>query len=254
MPIHDWNKVYAGLFHDFHQSWSIRIKDALNAGMLPKGMSALVEQRTPRKEPDILAIEAPGYHPRSGVPTGGALTLERPSTRIVRKSSKEYYADKANRIVIKYKLGRTIAVIEIVSPGNKDGKQAFKEFLDKSLEFMRMGVHLLVIDLFPPTKRDPFGVHRAIWDEFEEDDDEFTFPTGKNLTLASYNAGTTKEAYVEPVAVCDTLPDMPLFVTEDHHVLVPLESTYQTTWSVFPEVMQNYVLTGIPPGGDDADE
>ena len=34
MPVHDWARVYAGLFHDFHQSWSIRIKDAMNAGLL----------------------------------------------------------------------------------------------------------------------------------------------------------------------------------------------------------------------------
>ena len=29
MPIRDWSRVPSGLFHDFHQSWSIRIKDAL---------------------------------------------------------------------------------------------------------------------------------------------------------------------------------------------------------------------------------
>ena len=160
MPIHNWTRVYAGLFHDFHQSWSIRIKDALNAGVLPKGMSALVEQKTPKKEPDVLAVDARAPHRRGETPTGGTLLLEPPATRIVRKSSKESYADKANRIVIKHKLGRTIAVIEIVSPGNKDGKQAFHEFLEKNLDFIRAGIHLLVIDLFPPTKRDPFGVHR----------------------------------------------------------------------------------------------
>jgi hypothetical protein len=39
--------------------------------------------------------------------------------------------------------------------------RAFQEFLDKSIDFIREGVHLLIIDLFPPTKRDPHGVHRA---------------------------------------------------------------------------------------------
>jgi hypothetical protein len=29
MRIRDWSRVPAGLFHDFHQSWSIGIKDAL---------------------------------------------------------------------------------------------------------------------------------------------------------------------------------------------------------------------------------
>ena len=58
MPLHDWTRVPAGLFHDFHQSWCVRIKDALNAGRLPRGTVALVEQRSGPLEPDVLAIEA----------------------------------------------------------------------------------------------------------------------------------------------------------------------------------------------------
>ena len=45
MPMHDWTKVYSGLFHDFHQGWSITIRNALNGGLLPKGMSAFVEHK-----------------------------------------------------------------------------------------------------------------------------------------------------------------------------------------------------------------
>ena len=44
MPLHDWSRIPAGLFHDFHQTWSIQIKLAMNAGILPRGPSALVEQ------------------------------------------------------------------------------------------------------------------------------------------------------------------------------------------------------------------
>lgn len=251
MPVHDWTKVYSGLFHDFHQSWSIRIKDALNGGLLPRGLNALVEQKTPAREPDVLTIDDRLPERRNSPPSGGTMLMDPPATRIVRKSAKEAYSDKANRIVVKHKIGRTIAAIEIVSPGNKDGKRPFKEFLEKSIEFISSGVHLLVIDLFPPTKRDPFGVHRAIWDEFEDEGDEFEFPAGKNLTLASYNAGRSKEAYVEPVAVGDVLPDMPLFLTDAGHVKVPLEATYRQTWDVMRRDLQEYVETGIPPAVDD---
>lgn len=219
MPVHDWTRVYAGLFHDYHQSWSIRIKDALNAGLLSEGLAALVE--------------------RDVGPNG------------VDRSPRKRYADLANRIVVKHKLGRTVAVIEIVSPGNKDSKRAFKEFLEKSLEFIKAGVHLLVIDLFPPTKRDPFGVHRAIWDEFEEEDVLFEFPPGKDRILASYDAGREKAAYVEPIAVGDVLPDMPLFLFEGRHIKVPLEATYQTTWSVLPRELQVIVETGVMPMGEE---
>ena len=34
MPIHDWTQVRANRFHDFHQSWTIAIRNALNAGLL----------------------------------------------------------------------------------------------------------------------------------------------------------------------------------------------------------------------------
>jgi hypothetical protein len=247
MPVHDWTRVYAGLFHDFHQSWTIRIKDALNAGMLPRGLQALVEQRTGTKEPDVLAVDAFTEERRARESDRGLLTVETPATKIVRKSAKEFYADLANRIVVKQNLGRTVAVIEIVSPGNKDSKRAFKEFLEKSLGFICAGIHLLVVDLFPPTKRDPFGVHRAIWDEFEEEDVLFEFPPGKDRILASYDAGREKGAYAEPIAVGDVLRDMPLFLFEGRHIKVPLEATYQTTWAAVPRDLQVIVETGVMP-------
>ncbi len=45
-------------------------------------------------------------------------------------------------------------------------------------------------------------------------------------------------AYVEPVAVGDTLPDMPIFLKPDFYVPAPLETTYETTWSHFPAPMK----------------
>jgi hypothetical protein len=251
MPIHDWTRVYAGLFHDFHQTWSVYIKNALNSGLLPKGLQALVEQKAGPKEPDVLTVDSFSESRRAGDSNGALSTMVPPSTRIVRKSSKEFYADLANRIVVKHQLGRTVAVIEIVSPGNKDSKRAFQQFIDKSLEFIGSGVHLLVVDLFPPSKRDPFGVHRVIWDEFEDEDVLFEFPPGKDRILASYDAGREKTAYVEPIAVGDVLPDMPLFLFPGRHIKVPLEATYQTTWAVLPRDLQVIVETGVMPVRED---
>src|SRR5262245_46584723 len=122
MPIHDWSRVPAGLFHDFHQSWSIRIRDALNAGLLPPGVGALVVQRSGPREGDVLAIEARN---RPGVAVS---TMEPPRTQFIARSEKQIYATRANRIVVKHRLGRTIAVIEIVSPGNKDSRAAIRDF------------------------------------------------------------------------------------------------------------------------------
>jgi hypothetical protein len=246
MPIHDWTRVPAGLFHDFHQSWSIRIKDALNAGRLPKGLAALVEQRAGVREPDVLTIESRTTSSRSGLgyPEEVA-TLDRPVTRIIRRTNKEIYSSRANRIVVKHHLGRILAVIEIVSPGNKDSRAALRDLVEKTVDLLRRGIHVLIVDLFPPTPRDPFGIHKLIWDEIEEED--FTFPPGKDRILVSYETSRERAAYVEPVAVGDKLPDMPLFLTPDLYVMVPLEPTYQATWSVTPAVMREAVETGVMP-------
>ena len=44
MPIHDWTKIFAGAFHDFHHSWITELRNALNGGLLPRGYYAQGEQ------------------------------------------------------------------------------------------------------------------------------------------------------------------------------------------------------------------
>jgi len=33
MPMHNWTRVSAGTFHDFHNAWITHIKESLNAGL-----------------------------------------------------------------------------------------------------------------------------------------------------------------------------------------------------------------------------
>jgi hypothetical protein len=247
MPVHDWTQVPPGLFHHFHQDWSIEITRRLNKGLLPKGVSALVEQRFGAWEADVLTVEARGKPKRPGTRNGAtAKTLDRPATRFVRRSSNEIYAGRANRIVVKHHLGRIVAIIEILSPGNKSSKAAVRDFVEKTLDYLKSGVHVLLVDLFPPTPRDPRGMHKLIWDEFLEE--EFVFPKGKDRILASYEIGRTERtAFVEAIAVGDAVPEMPLFLATGVHVGVPLESTYCAAWDAIPDEMRTAVETGVLP-------
>jgi hypothetical protein len=49
------------------------------------------------------------------------------------------------------------------------------------------------------------------------------------------SAGLVKEAFIEPIAVGDVLPDMPLFLEPDLYVPVPLESSYRDAFDAVPE-------------------
>jgi len=127
-------------------------------------------------------------------------------------------------------------VIEVVSPGNKDSEHAIRSFTRKAVEFLEAGIHLLIVDLFPPSKRDPQGIHKAIWDRIREE--PFELPPDKPLTLAAYSAGGETVAYVENIAVGDRLPDMPIFLTPDRYVYCPLESTYQASFDAIPSALK----------------
>ena len=137
---------------------------------------------------------------------------------------------------------RMVCVIEIVSPGNKRARRALRAFVEMAVALLRQGAHLLVVDLFPPSAGDPQGIHKAIWDEIQEE--PFALPPEKPLTLAAYVAGSETEAYIEPVAVGDLLPDMPSFLAADRYVPCPLEATYQTAWASCPDVMREFVERG----------
>jgi hypothetical protein len=229
MPIHDWTKVDAGIFHHFHGEWVRTLGHALNAGILPPDYYALTEQDAVGVEPDVLTLRD-----RSGDEPGPASTLVAvaPQTRFTAELGSRAPRRK-NRVAVRHVSDDTVvAVVEIVSPGNKDSKHAIRAFVAKAVDLLAKQVHLLVIDLHPPTKRDPRGIHAAIQEELT--DEEFTPPADKPLTLASYEAGIPPRAYVEPVAVGDVLPDMPLFLVPGGHVRVPLERTYMAAWEGVP--------------------
>jgi len=244
MPIHAWSKTDAGLFHHFHQRWIGNLCDGLNAGVLPRDYFALAEQVTSGPIPDVLTLHQASDRLQTsarGEPTiGAALAEAAPRTTYLRRAEPDVYTLKADRVAIRHRLGGVVAVIEIVSPGNKSSKAALRSFVDKAVAFLRQGVHLLVIDLFPPTARDPQGLHKAIWDEILEE--PFALPPGRPLTLASYSAGDVKVACVEPVAVGDPLPDMPLFIEPERYVTAPLEATYDLTWNACPAPFREAVI------------
>jgi len=237
MPIHDWSRVRAGRFHHFHQRWIGALSDTLNTGLLPAGYFALAELKTGGPEPDVLTLKLPVHPDSSGEAAGIAIAAAPPKTRLRFESDAANYARRADRLVIRHDDGDVIAVIEIVSPGNKDSRHAMMAFARKAVAFLHAGVHLLIVDLFPPNARNPQGIHKLIWDRIR--DEPFELPPSKPLTLVSYAAGTATVGYVEPVAVGDALPDMPIFLTAERYVPCPLEATYQTTWSVFPAALKS---------------
>lgn len=233
MPLHDWTRVDDGVFHAFHNSWIAELQSVLNTRLLPPGYYALGDQVAGGGNPDVLALHELRESPAEQV--GTALMTAPPRTRLVARSERERYTARQRRMVIRHTSGdHIVAMVEIVSAGNKSNAQAWRTLIDKALAALHRGVHLLILDLYPPTPRDPDGFHGALWSQL--DGDGYELPPDANRTLAAYSAGPVKTAYVEPVAVGQVLRDMPLFLSADGegYVEVPLEATYQAAYSGMP--------------------
>jgi hypothetical protein len=253
MPIHDWTRVDAGIFHDFHLSWLAELKRALNAGLLPQGYYALAEQIAGGLGPDVLTLALPtnGVCLPAPEPTGGvAVATNPPRAQYRLRADPNGYAARAKAVVIRHASNhKVIAVIEIVSPGNKNNRSGLRAFVRKAVELLQAGIHLLVIDLFPPGSRDPHGLPRAIWGEYFGEC-EFALTADRPLTLSAYVAGPVPELLIEPTAVGVELIDMPLFLDPETYVPVPREATYQAAWESVPAYWREVIAgrtTHNPP-------
>lgn len=193
MPLHDWTRVPAFAFHDFHVGWLLRVGTALNTAVLPAAeYAALLAPVTPHRQ----------------------YSLVRPRNRLtVRRTSDE----------------RVVAVLEVVSPDDKATARRAGSIVSRLARAVRAGCHVLLVDPFPPTHHDPAGVHGDVW--IQLDGGRYTPPDDQPLTLAAYEASDPARCYVEPLAAGDRLPDMPLFLEPGVYVNVPLEFTYQAAFA-----------------------
>jgi hypothetical protein len=240
MPVHDWSRVEAGIFHDFHHAWIEEIKRALNDGILPPEFYALAEQRAAGFGPDVLTLQSSegresGWSPHSA---NGGLLLAPPKVPLTAETDLGFYRRKQDRVVVRHVSGdEIVAMVEVVSPGNKSGRQALEDFVKKACELLSQRIHLLILDVQPRGTRDPNGIHGEIWEAMTGQ--EYAAPADRPLTLAAYDADSGVKAFVQHLAVGEPLIEMPLFLEfGGRHVEVPLERTYESAFAAMPRRWQ----------------
>jgi hypothetical protein len=247
MPVHDWTRVSDGTFHDFHYSWVLEIKRALKRGLLPKGYYVMAEQLGgDLGSPDVLTLQAVGTNPSPEGPLAGTATLtETPPIVHARATiTRDAYARMQRTLVIRHTSDdRIVAMIEVRSAGNQSSRHAIRAFLDKAVAAVDSGIHLLLIDIHPPGPRDPHGIHGIILNEIGPQD--YVLAGERRLTAVSYIGGAVVEAFVAHFNVGEPIPDMPLFLTRENYVQVPLEAAYLAAWEDVPLRYQEVLAAGF---------
>jgi len=251
MPVHDWTRVEAGIFHAFHVAWVPEIGRALNGGLLPEGYYALPEQHAGQAIADVLTLHASpaSVEPPPLPPAAGGIALAEAPPRVQRRQTIESsLLTRRRTLAIRHVSGhRLVALLEIVSPANKDRRATVEQFAGKAVEALSAGIHLLLVDLFPPGPWDPQGMHGVVCQRLEQSEEPYDLPADAPLTLASYTSGAQIEIYLEHLAVGAPLPEMPLFLSLDRYVNVPLEATYHEAYRGMPGFWRD-VIEGREPG------
>ncbi|MBI4606749.1 MAG: DUF4058 family protein [Planctomycetes bacterium] len=246
MPIHDWTRTYAGALHDLHVTWLVELKRVLNKGLLPPGYYAMGEQVIGGAVPDVLTLE------RSG-PPGGAETSARlagaagealePTATITAVAEAPRYPPRPRVIAVRHASGhRLVAMIEIVSAGNKSDAADLGSLVEKTVVTLSKGVHVVLIDLHRPGSFDPQGIHNLVWMELGQD--PVDLPPDRPLQVVSYLSHGRVSSYIEPLRVGDRLPDVPLFLAPGLFVSLPLEATYQAAFDALPDHLKEELARG----------
>ena len=211
-------------WESFHTLWAGSIYSALNAAM-PEGFFAEAQVHA---RADI-EIDVAGFQDRDAAPGGGTAVATRavPALAAPHLIIPITFPPTFEVRVFEMSGGyRLIAVVELVSPGNKDRPETRRAFTAKCLSYVTEGLGLVVVDVVTDRRSRPFEELIA------ELHPGGTPPEAGPLTAASYRPVRTEsadhvEVRVEALEVGRALPELPLALGGFGYVMIDLEATYE---------------------------
>lgn len=123
-----------------------------------------------------------------------------------------------------------VAALEIVSPANKDRPGSRQAFVAKCAALMQNRICVSIVDLV--TLRN-FNLYGELLASIGESDSAFTAtsPATYAVTFRGHkvNERTRLEEWAYPLVLGQPLPSLPIWLTDDIHVILNLESAYEET-------------------------
>jgi hypothetical protein len=222
MPLYDWNE--AADWETVHGTWIVELHRWLKS-RLPAGfrstlatVPSLVVAPVPVHS-DVSVRRHPEPEDAPSTPPGDLLTLE-PDERV------SLALGEAERAVHVHHGGNLVAVLELLSPANKDRPDKPRRTTDRYVGYLLNGIHLLLVDVHPRPPGFSFADDLATVLEY------ITLPLPSPFAV-SYRVGSRDgelgqdlEVWRRPLTVGQPLPSLPLPLTRELAVRVDLESTY----------------------------
>ena len=215
-------------FHSFHNAWATHIAVDLNA-LLPNNFVAEPNvQIGSRIEIDVQADEL-----LTGNQNPLVSQYKFPAAMVSVPAS---FPDETEIYIVNLSdARRTVGVIEIVSPANKDRPQHRDTFIAKCLSLISEGISLVIVDIIAIRQ---FNFHNELMRRLESKAGQIPETEEQPLYCSAYRytfdqENPCVECWPRQLSVGDVLPELPLFIGSQIAVPVRLEQTYMETRQKF---------------------
>jgi hypothetical protein len=223
---HSWDEV--------HGQWPGEIVRTLKP-LLPPGFRAAPQVHLGSPfEVDVSTYDLDTHNPISPAAGGGVATLAAlaPTYTVEAELADQ---DEYEVRIYDAERGRTlVAAIELVSPSNKDRPEHRELFVGKVAALLRQDVCVSIVDTITVRRANLYAnlltLHGLVDPELA--------PAPPNLYAVTLRCrrppkGRLRlDAWFYPMAVGDALPTLPIWLTADLRVMLPLEAGYQETCRV----------------------
>jgi hypothetical protein len=234
MPVRDHfyqSEQGDGGWEGFHTIWIAHLTRSLNRRWLPAEFRAVPERYFGPVKADVGVVREPSV--------AYAQPLDEPSTAFelpVPDAQVPGVAAPFARVLVQAPGSRLVAVIELVSPANKDQPTSRDAFAGKMQSYLENGVSLIVVDLVGARKA---NLHNR-WVELFGDRETPQMPARDDAALyvVAYRPHVERvgnrdaprvDLWLRSLGIGDELPTLPLFIGDDLAVPIELEATYEET-------------------------
>lgn len=221
-PLHSWES--------FHARWAVAILDALNESLPPERYLGEVQVHVgTRIEADVAEFQV-GPPDEAGNGAAGGLAVQTWAPPVAARTVPFLFPDDIEVQVFDMRDGkRLVAVIELVSPANKDRPESRRAFAAKCLAYLERGIGVIIVDIV--TTRTA-NLHNELLDLLGQPPDPDLADAG--LYATAYRPAHRGEAneldlWPAPLAVGEPLPLLPLALRGAFFVPVDLDATYTDT-------------------------
>ena len=218
-PMHSWES--------FHSRWANVIADTLDRTLPGRFFAEVQVHLGSRIEADVAEFDtlAPTEEANGA---GGGVTVQTWAPPVATQTVALVFPDDIEVQVYDLRGGgkRLAAVIELISPGNKDRSETKRAFAAKCVAYLHRGIGLITVDIVTERRG---NLHNEVLNLLGHAD--MALPQDTDLYAVAYRPARRAEVnqldlWPVPLALGQPLPLLPLALRGAFFVPVDLEATY----------------------------